>query len=93
MQTITAQGKEHAVAIGITKLSTKDMFVTLFVLRFALCLEFDQSTHTIRSIDRLLFGFFGNLLERSKTINKGIGVDNVHWLGDSLWQTKKIEKK
>ncbi|BFZ61838.1 translation machinery-associated protein 20 [Saitoella coloradoensis] len=42
---ITAQGKEHALAVGFTKMSARDMV----------------------------------------SINKGIGVENVHSLGDPLW--------
>ncbi|KXN71454.1 hypothetical protein CONCODRAFT_78353 [Conidiobolus coronatus NRRL 28638] len=42
---IRAEGKEHAVAIGYTKMSTKDI----------------------------------------ASINKGIGVDNIHFLNDALW--------
>jgi len=47
---IMAEGKVHALGIGITKLSTLDM----------------------------------------KRLNKGIGVENVHHLGDGLWQTPTI---
>lgn len=43
---IYAEGKEHAMAVGITKMSTKDM----------------------------------------RDINKGIGVDNLHFLTDGLWR-------
>ncbi|KAK4378896.1 hypothetical protein RND71_000758 [Anisodus tanguticus] len=41
-----AEGKQHALAIGFTKMSTKDI----------------------------------------KAINKGIGVDNIHYLSDGLWK-------
>ncbi|THU55296.1 hypothetical protein C4D60_Mb11t05090 [Musa balbisiana] len=43
---IMAEGKQHALAIGYTKLSAKDI----------------------------------------KTINKGIAVDNMHYLNDGLWK-------
>ncbi|KAK3183594.1 hypothetical protein Dsin_030880 [Dipteronia sinensis] len=43
---IMAEGKQHALAIGFTKMSAKDI----------------------------------------KTINKGIGVDNMHYLNDGLWK-------
>ncbi|KAB1202145.1 60S ribosomal protein L18-3 [Morella rubra] len=43
---IMAEGKEHALAIGFTKMSAKDI----------------------------------------KAINKGIGVDNMHYLNDGLWK-------
>ncbi|KAK9808706.1 hypothetical protein WJX72_002295 [[Myrmecia] bisecta] len=44
---IYAEGKEHAMAVGITKMSTAQM----------------------------------------RELNKGIGVDNVHYLNDGLWKT------
>jgi PUA domain protein len=44
---IYAEGKEHALAIGITKMSTADI----------------------------------------KEVNKGIAVDNIHYLMDGLWLT------
>jgi PUA domain protein len=47
---IYAEGKTHALAIGITKMSTGEI----------------------------------------QSINKGIGVDNVHYLMDGLWQTKSL---
>uniref|UniRef100_A0A2P2JYN7 Pseudouridine synthase and archaeosine transglycosylase domain-containing family protein n=1 Tax=Rhizophora mucronata TaxID=61149 RepID=A0A2P2JYN7_RHIMU len=43
---IMAEGKQHALAIGLTKMSAKDI----------------------------------------RTINKGIGVDNMHYLNDGLWK-------
>ncbi|KAK4795758.1 hypothetical protein SAY86_028084 [Trapa natans] len=43
---IMAEGKQHALAIGFTKMSAKDI----------------------------------------RTINKGIGVDNMHYLNDGLWK-------
>uniref|UniRef100_A0A6N2KBM1 PUA domain-containing protein n=4 Tax=Salix TaxID=40685 RepID=A0A6N2KBM1_SALVM len=46
---IMAEGKQHALAIGFTKMSAKDI----------------------------------------KTINKGIGVDNMHYLNDGLWKLIK----
>lgn len=44
---IYAEGKEHATAVGLTKMSTSDI----------------------------------------RTINKGIGVDTLHYLNDGLWKT------
>ena len=43
---IMAEGKENALAIGLLKMSTKDI----------------------------------------KLVNKGIGVDNIHYLTDPLWR-------
>ncbi|MCO5577540.1 hypothetical protein L7F22_031371 [Adiantum nelumboides] len=47
---IIAEGKQHALAIGFTKMSAKDI----------------------------------------KSINKGIGVDNMHYLNDGLWKTLSL---
>uniref|UniRef100_A0A453GVL8 PUA domain-containing protein n=1 Tax=Aegilops tauschii subsp. strangulata TaxID=200361 RepID=A0A453GVL8_AEGTS len=48
---IMAEGKQHALAIGFTKMSAKDI----------------------------------------STINKGIGVDNMHYLNDGLWKMERLE--
>uniref|UniRef100_A0A061S4R9 PUA domain protein n=1 Tax=Tetraselmis sp. GSL018 TaxID=582737 RepID=A0A061S4R9_9CHLO len=48
---IFGEGKEHAMAVGITKMSTKEM----------------------------------------KEINKGIAVDNLHYLNDGLWKTLSLD--
>ncbi|KAG6751546.1 hypothetical protein POTOM_043738 [Populus tomentosa] len=48
---IMAEGKQHALAIGFTKMSAKDI----------------------------------------KTINKGIGVDNMHYLNDGLWKHDVVD--
>jgi PUA domain protein len=48
---IYAEGKEHALAVGLTKMSTNDI----------------------------------------KSINKGIAVENIHYLIDGLWLTKTID--
>ena len=47
---IYAEGKEHAMAIGLTKMSTDDI----------------------------------------KSVNKGIAVDNIHYLMDGLWQNPTV---
>jgi PUA domain protein len=47
---IYAEGKQHAMAVGLTKMSTDEI----------------------------------------KNINKGIAVDNIHYLMDGLWQTKSL---
>ena len=49
---VMAEGKEHAVSIGITKMST------------------------------------GEIAEK----NKGVGVENVHYLNDGLWVMKGLDK-
>lgn len=48
---IYAEGKEHALAIGTTKMSTADI----------------------------------------RGVNKGIGIEALHFVGDELWQKGKLE--
>jgi len=48
---IMAEGKEHAIAVGLTTMSTQDI----------------------------------------ASINKGIGVDNIHYLNDGLWHMKAVK--
>jgi len=48
---IQAEGKQHAIAIGITKLDTLEI----------------------------------------RSVNKGIAIENVHYLNDGLWQTTTLE--
>jgi len=47
---IMAEGKQHALAIGLTKMSSEEI----------------------------------------RTVNKGIGVDNIHYLNDGLWVITKL---
>ena len=47
---VYAEGKDHAVAVGYTTMSTGDMV----------------------------------------SVNKGIGVENLHYLNDGLWRTPQI---
>ncbi|CAA3008637.1 malignant T-cell-amplified sequence 1 homolog [Olea europaea subsp. europaea] len=48
---IMAEGKQHALAIGFTKMSAKDI----------------------------------------RNVNKGIGVDNMHYLNDGLWKMERLD--
>ncbi|KAL9254237.1 Malignant T-cell-amplified sequence 1-B-like protein [Drosera capensis] len=48
---IMAEGKQHALAIGFTKMSAKDI----------------------------------------RAINKGIGVETLHYLNDGLWKMEKLD--
>jgi PUA domain protein len=48
---IYAEGKEYAMSIGLTKMSTEEM----------------------------------------RTMTKGIGVDNLHFLNDGLWKLEKVD--
>ena len=47
---VYAEGKDHAVAVGYTTMSTGDMV----------------------------------------SVNKGIGVENLHYLNDGLWRTPQV---
>ena len=47
---VYGENKEHAMAVGVTKMSTKAM----------------------------------------REQNKGIGIDNLHYLNDGLWKTPKL---
>lgn len=66
-----AEGKEHALAIGKTTMSSEDMWVMIFF-------------KNLLNISFNLFYF------RSK-VNKGIGVENIHYLNDGLWQMKPVK--
>ena len=48
---IYGQDKEHAMAVGLTQMSTADM----------------------------------------RALNKGMGVENLHYLNDGLWRTPKMD--
>ena len=61
-----AEGKELAVCVGLTKLSTEDMYVNFIVINFHM--DFSQI--------------------HSATINKGVGIESIHYLGDGLWRMK-----
>ncbi|XP_064405080.1 malignant T-cell-amplified sequence 1-like [Halichondria panicea] len=49
---VMAEGKEHALSVGLTKMSTEDI----------------------------------------SRVNKGVGVDNVHYIGDGLWVMKDASR-
>jgi PUA domain protein len=48
---VMAEGKQHALAVGITSLSTEDI----------------------------------------AKVNKGVGIENCHYLNDGLWQMKPVK--
>lgn len=56
-----AEGKTHALAIGLTKMSGKEMF---FFLKIKKKLKFSISIEQ----------------------NKGIAIENIHYLNDGLWK-------
>ncbi|KAF3623633.1 putative 60S ribosomal protein L18-1 [Capsicum annuum] len=84
---IMAEGKQHALAIGFTKMSAIDIW-------------FGVSWVIPKSVKELLFcGKSGARRRRHKAwsvsplalikaINKGIGVDNMHYLNDGLWKRR-----
>lgn len=65
-----AEGKQHALSVGITQLSTDDMYV--FIVLYYIVV---QCTLTSRL-----------------KINKGVGVENVHYLCDGLWLMKNAHR-
>ena len=73
MQGIFAEGKEHALAIGHTKLSSEDMYVCRRSLQSLLVCDTAHVANVITSISC------------SRKVNKGIGMDNMHYLNDGLW--------
>jgi predicted ribosome-associated RNA-binding protein Tma20 len=64
-----AEGKQHAVAVGVTTMSTDDMYAHTL-------------THVVHSSSDMCVN---DWCLYSKKINKGIGVDNMHYIGDDLW--------
>jgi hypothetical protein len=81
-----AEGKQHALAIGYTKMSAQDMYV-LSLKYFVQCIillwvEMLLTTAGERMCAHDLF--VPGCCRRS--INKGIGVDNMHYLNDGLWK-------
>ena len=67
-----AEGKQLAVCIGLTKLSTQDMYVIQ---------EYHRTHITVYS--------HAKFLSFSTTINKGVGIESIHYLGDGLWRMKE----
>ncbi|XP_057312940.1 malignant T-cell-amplified sequence 1 homolog isoform X1 [Hydractinia symbiolongicarpus] len=73
---IMAEGKEHAVSIGVTKMSTQEMLI-------------GTSTWIWRQNYKYKY-LTTNLLGTEK--NKGIGVDNIHYLNDGMWVMNQLDK-
>lgn len=74
---IMAEGKQHALAIGFTTLSSDDMYgykkeYSIFIYFIAI-VNFHSFFH-----------------QRSK-VNKGVGVENCHYLNDGLWGMKPVK--
>ena len=80
---VYAEGKEHALAVGITKMSTAHMCVTPRGLRVS---------RQLRGWPLLSRSpFHPHPLHVSKSINKGIAIEAIHSVGDGLWATAPFE--
>ena len=66
-----AEGKNHAMAVGLLTLSTTEMF--------DLCNSSSLSDH-LQSHTHL-----SSLLIFSAKVNKGIGIEILHVIGDGFW--------
>lgn len=105
MQAIYAEGKEHALAIGYTKMSAQDMYA-IILSPYMSDVTFGCWSGTIfrsKFTVKLVSKFSGTENEhdpymsdgevfkcRRKSINKGIGVDNMHYLNDGLWKVPNL---
>lgn len=68
-----AEGKQHALAIGLMKLPAKEMYV--------------YYSAQLSSITYIFAHYFIVLLLFIRIeVNKGIGIDNIHYLNDGLWR-------
>lgn len=68
-----AEGKQHALAVGVTTLSTDEMQALLV-------------TNVMVFFIKHVFNFSCRL-----SVNKGIGVENYHYLNDGLWILKPMK--
>ena len=80
-----AEGKELAVCIGLMKLSTQDMYDIVLSSSHACCIMILISL----SLSLSLSLSPSPSLFLSTSINKGIGVESIHYLGDGLWRMKE----
>lgn len=82
-----AEGKQHALSVGVMKMSADSMYknISLFIfISVALC--FSADTDGSNLLHFVFFFFF--LLPNREKVNKGIGIENVHYLNDGLWHMK-----
>jgi predicted ribosome-associated RNA-binding protein Tma20 len=71
-----AEGKQLAVCIGLMKLSTQEMYVL-------------RSSQAYFLIMCCILSLSLSLSCCSASINKGVGVESIHYLGDGLWRMKE----
>ncbi|CAL5380968.1 unnamed protein product [Camellia sinensis] len=71
---IMAEGKQHALAIGFTKMSAKDI----------------RAINKGIGVDNM--HYLNDGLWKKRAINKGIGVDNMHYLNDGLWKIEHLQR-
>ena len=86
-QAIMAEGKQHAVAIGLMKMSSEEMYAQFFLFTFYSAVKYVIRTERFGSI----CGFDIKSLYFRLAKNKGIGVDNIHYIGDGLWHMQVVK--
>ncbi|KVI11089.1 Pseudouridine synthase/archaeosine transglycosylase, partial [Cynara cardunculus var. scolymus] len=84
---IMAEGKQHALAIGFTKMSAKDIKGEKG--NFELGKRNLGKAETVGSLEQHAQDYCTHLEKRA--INKGIGVDNMHYLNDGLWKMERLD--
>ena len=73
-----AEGKQLAVCIGLMKLSTQEMYnLDIYISPSSLVIVYMLSLSLSLS------------LLCSASINKGVGIESIHYLGDGLWRMKE----
>ena len=71
---VMAEGKEQALALGLTKLSTEDMYVA----------SLESKHHCSHWCpDRCSRNC-------SRKVNKGIAVETIHYLNDGFWKIQSL---
>ena len=78
-QGIFAEGKQHAMGVGIMKMSSKEMYANL-CNAFLPCARCGGTNLVSGRADANL------MLVRSREKNKGVGIETVHVLNDNFWK-------
>ena len=71
-----AEGKQHALAVGITAMSTAEMYVFL------------NECFNVFLVSKFNLTMISSC---RSSVNKGIGVENYHYLNDGLWMLKPMK--